>query len=128
MKRLMILLLGCLIGTSCFAQRVYTDSSKPITISKAEDTFVISLKANPTTGYIWFLKNANNGWIKIKSHQYKAPKDSKVGAPGTDVWTFKVDDNAFDAPQIAELVFIYTKPWDLKTQTQKVFTVLTTDQ
>lgn len=128
MKRIAILALGCLISMNSFAQAIYTDAAKPITVSKTENTFTISLKANPTTGYVWFLKNFNNKLLEIESHKYQPPKSNAMGAPGKDIWTFKVDSDAFDAPQMAELTFVYTKPWDLKDQQQTVFTVLTTDQ
>jgi len=128
-KKVGIAILTGLISMNCFAQAtVYTDTTKPITVSKASDEFIISLESNPSTGYTWFLKDFKNNLIELKSHDYQPPKDTKVGAPGRDVWEFEMEDKAFVAPQMIDLTFVYTKPWDLKTQKQEVFTVLTTDQ
>jgi len=116
------------IISTCWANKVYTDPKKPIIVGKSADNFTIELQANPTTGYMWFLKNFNDDLIAIDSHHYVPPKDKQLGAAGTDVWKFVIDTDAINAPQLMELEFVYTKPWNLSNQKSKVFTVLTTDQ
>lgn len=115
-------------ATTVCAATVYTEPSKPIMVSKSSHNFSIELAANPTTGYMWFLKNFDQDFIKIKQHYFVPPKDHKIGAPGMDVWQFEVNPKALNAPLMVELNFTYTKPWDLSDQKEATFTVLTTDQ
>lgn len=128
MKRFILGLVISAIFTNIFADKIYTDPTKPIFASKTAKAFTIELQANPTTGYMWFLKDFNEDLLTIKAHEYRPPKVQRPGAPGTDVWTFAINKNAVHAPQMIDLRFIYTKPWDLEDQQVKVFTVLTTDQ
>lgn len=115
-------------SVSAATAAVYTEPSKPIVVSKSSHSFSIELAANPTTGYMWFLKNFDQDFIKIKQHYFVPPKDQKIGAPGMDVWQFEVNPKALTAPLMVELNFTYTKPWDLTDQKDTTFTVLTTDQ
>ncbi|WP_235603146.1 protease inhibitor I42 family protein [Piscirickettsia litoralis] len=70
-------------------QSMRFNNSKALVISKPGHTFEIKVPANPTTGYLWFLKSYNHNLIEAVKHRYDAPKTNMVGSPGKDVWTFK---------------------------------------
>ena len=69
------------------------------------DTFVISLDANPTTGYSWQASpNADVEFVKSK----QVPGDSNaIGAPGTQQLTFKAVRQGSSA-----LVLNYLRPFE----------------
>ena len=128
MKSILCSLLFLVFTGQCFADVSYTDVKKPIIVGRSAHSFTIELKANPTTGYMWFLKNFNGELLNIEARYYQPPKDDRVGAAGKDIWKFTITSDALKAPQITELHFIYAKPWDLSDQKSQTFTVLTTDQ
>jgi inhibitor of cysteine peptidase len=55
------------------------------------DTLKISLGSNHTTPYRWtdVAKIDDPAILSQASHQYLRPDTDRMGAPGTEVWTFK---------------------------------------
>jgi inhibitor of cysteine peptidase len=103
-----------------------TDLNKPIVLKSTQSTFSISLPANATTGYSWFLSNNYpHSLIKVESYQYQAPTAQKPGEGGQAIFTFKAKKAAFTVPTSIHLHFSYQRPWELSpTKTQDV-TILT---
>jgi inhibitor of cysteine peptidase len=102
MRFLTLLLLSVLwFSPSAFAvepvkDNTYTESNTAIAISVDQPEFTIKLKSNPTTGYSWFLRDYNAALIESVSHAFQAPTDKKLmGAPGFEVWKFKVKPAAY---------------------------------
>ena len=61
----------------------------PVTVRKGQ-TFALTLRSNPTTGYIWQLgKPPEDGVIQFIDNQYRRDKSGLVGAGGREIWTFK---------------------------------------
>ena len=52
------------------------------------DAIVVTLASNASTGYHW-TRGATSA-VKLASHRYVAPKHGMPGAPGKEVWHFKV--------------------------------------
>ena len=76
-----------------------TAIEKPIFVQKSNPTFVITVKANPTTGYQWFLAdNYDTQLLTPLKQEYVAPNLEKIGAGGYDHWTFRVTAKAFAVP------------------------------
>jgi len=91
---------------------VYTQD-KPVAVITAEQPeFIIKLKSNPTTGYTWFLRGYNNDLLQPISHSFQAPDSTMVGAPGFELWTFKVKATAFVVPQQTSIRLAYSRPWE----------------
>ena len=92
---------------------VYTDAKPVVMVSKDKVEFVIKLKSNPTTGYSWFLRDYDSKIVEPVSHVYEAPTDKKLmGAPGYELWTFKIKSAGFVVPQRTTLRFMYARPWE----------------
>jgi inhibitor of cysteine peptidase len=91
---------------------VYTQDKPVAMITAAQPEFVIKLKSNPTTGYTWFLRNYNTDLLQPVSHSFQAPDTTMVGAPGFELWTFKVKSTAFVVPQQTSIRFAYSRPWE----------------
>lgn len=130
--RLLIGLILLLSATIVFAQAdttdYYTENKTAILVTSDHPQFVIKLKSNATTGYSWFLKSFDANLIQPVKHKYEAPIDKKLmGAPGSDVWTFRVKPAGFSVPQQTSIRLVYARPWESNGQeTQLVFRVATT--
>jgi predicted secreted protein len=81
----------------------YTES---IFVKKGE-TFKISLKSNPTTGYQW---NAHydEGLIQLVNTSYKADEPQLMGSGGKDVFEFKV----IGSNTTTAIKFYYSRSWE----------------
>jgi len=135
MKYLSIVL-GCLLmltGITAMAAAsanemdkvVYTSPAKAISVTQKKPEFTITLKSNPTTGFSWFLGKYDEGLIKAVSQKYVAPSSKLMGAPGYEVWTFKVLPKAFAIPSTMEIEMDYARPWEKKPGNKTVFRVYT---
>lgn len=83
--------------------------TKDITIVKP-GSLIVTLGANPTTGYTWEENAGVNGTAMTQvSHQYVAPQTDEdvVGAPGKDVWVFDSVE-----PGTTTITFDYSRPWE----------------
>lgn len=92
---------------------VFTEEKTGIGITSTHPQFIIKLKSNPTTGYSWFMREYDNELVQPIRHTFEAPKDSKLaGAPGYELWTFRMKPAAFVVPQQTVLRFVYVRPWE----------------
>lgn len=104
----------------------FTDPAKTIVVSKKSPTITIKLKANPTTGFSWFLAHYDDKLLIPISAKYYPPSDNKlIGAPGFTVWKFRVRNNAFNVPQMTNIALQYMRPWTLEGAMRVFITVIT---
>lgn len=87
---------------------------KAIVVAKPQTSVLVTLPANATTGYQWYVKHYDHDLLELKSYQYQAPNTAKVGAPGTAVFTFTALPNFLAAPQITDIDLVYARAWDIK--------------
>lgn len=106
---------------------IYTKKKNHIVVTQAQPQFSIQLKSNPTTGFSWFLRDYNPQFIQPLSHHFEAGHDTPlIGAPGYEIWTFKVKTPAFTVPLQTPIHFIYARPWEkAKTSTEITFWIAT---
>lgn len=134
--RIMILIFSLIFSTYTWSatitkapdniNNIYTEDKLAINITKAQAEFQIKLKSNATTGYSWFLREYNSEIITPIKRTIIPPETKMMGAPGFEVWTFKVKQNAFTVPHQTMIRFIYSRPWDINDQAkQLVFRVST---
>jgi inhibitor of cysteine peptidase len=129
LKRVCVLLV-LLLNFPVFAAKtepgIYTEDKLAVMVTKEQPQFIIRLKANPTTGYNWFLRDYDTAFITPLKHKYEAPNTKLMGAPGYDVWTFRVKPAGFVVPQMTQIHFAYARPWEVQGQgKQLVFRVAT---
>jgi inhibitor of cysteine peptidase len=99
---------------------IYTEDKRNILVTKDQPQFVIYLKANPTTGYNWFLREYDSKLVTPLKHTYEAPNTKLIGAPGFDVWTFAIKPAGFTVPQITQIRFTYARPWETAGQENQI--------
>lgn len=116
----LVFILACSVFNIAYAVEnnkelpAYTEDKPVIMVSADAPQFVIKLKSNATTGYAWFLLDYNSKMISPVSHTYQVAKDKNlVGAPGYELWTFRVMPTGFIVPQETMLGFVYIRPWEV---------------
>ncbi|HTM63506.1 MAG TPA: protease inhibitor I42 family protein [Gammaproteobacteria bacterium] len=104
---------------------IYDQSKTAIIVTKKKPIFIIKMISNPTTGYTWLLRDYDKTLIIPVKQQYVAPSKNLVGAPGYELWTFRVKDTAFVVPQRTTIEFIYARPWEQDKEADKSQYVIT---
>jgi len=99
--------------------------AKAIQVSSDKPEFKLTLPANPTTGYAWYLSKYNAGFIKPIRHEFQKAKNLRVGAGGSAIWTFKVLPEAFQVPHLIRIKMVYTQAWNLKAAEKKTILIVT---
>lgn len=123
------LLLFFLLGLA--SSQLLFDAQENNEIEVAEgNEFTVTMKGNPTTGYIWVLMNSDEveGFLQAtnlddnQSGEFEAPDPSTglVGAGGVYKFTFnalKSDEEAKD------LKFAYVRPWEAQKNDEPTLVV-----
>jgi inhibitor of cysteine peptidase len=129
-KKILLIALSCLVlsvNAAPVTDNNFTDPSKTIQASQKNPQFTITLRSNPTTGYMWFLDKYNANFITVVEHRYQPPISQLVGAGGKDVWTFKLTPAAFTAPHLLKIKMTYARPWAVEQGRKDVEFNVTTD-
>ncbi|MDD4617233.1 MAG: protease inhibitor I42 family protein [Alphaproteobacteria bacterium] len=96
--------LALLACTATMAQADY--SSVPVSVTVGQ-TFSLSVKSNPTTGYQWQLaRPLDQRVVRFVSKNYVPPESKLASAGGTDIWTFQAIGKGS-----VEIPLIYVRPW-----------------
>ena len=105
---------------------VHLQDKTAFIVTSDKPVFVIKLKSNPTTGYTWFLREYSTKMLTPVKHYYEVPQTKLIGAPGYELWTFRVNQEAFIVPQMLTLRLIYARPWkSTDASTEVIFRVMT---
>lgn len=104
---------------------VFTIDKPDIMVSATQPSFILKLKANPSTGYLWFLRDYDASLLAPVSHTYQKPDAKLMGAPGYDLWTFKMKPAAFIVPRQTSLRMIYARPFSNENVTPVLFSIST---
>lgn len=122
-----LLLCSSTIPAIALADDTFSDPSKPIIVSAEVPEFQIQLKSNPgSTGYRWFyLADSSSSFVTVESEKYIPSNTKLIGAPGLDVWTFKVDSKAFNAPTSMTVTLAYAQSWNVSSAKKLVLQVVT---
>ena len=113
--------------TSSIAEKyTYTEDKQNIIVTADHPEFSLKLKSNPTTGYAWLLREYDANLIVPVKHHFQKPSQTLMGAPGFELWTFKVKPEGFIVPQQTTIRLLYARPWQgADNATQLVFRVTT---
>ncbi len=92
----------------------YADNiSQNIQLSSNQDTIQISLPANGTTGYQWYVQTYDHDLLSLQDYRYATGSNNKlVGSGGSAIFVFNVDPRFYDAPQVTTVAFVYQQPWN----------------
>jgi predicted secreted protein len=106
---------------------VYTENKTAIIVLADHPQFTIKLQSNKTTGYSWFLRSYDMNLLQPIKHVYEAATDKKLmGAPGYEIWTFRVKPAGLTVPMQTFIRFVYARPWESDQQGKQVVFSVTT--
>jgi inhibitor of cysteine peptidase len=102
---------GCGNGDSTVDQlqekRIYTEKDSIIRVTVKME-FSIILESNPTTGYSWTFSNPlDTKVIDLTGDEFISPDNLRKGAPGKQLWTFRVVGEGETAISLE-----YIRPWE----------------
>jgi len=140
MKGILVLALGLIItaavaaGTVACANEATTNSGSPKEVPvdtsysgktvevSVDDSVIITLDSNPTTGFSWALKEISDGSVLQEAgHEYNAPQPTEpplLGAGGKEVWTFKALKKG-----TSNISMEYRRPWEQGVQPAETFSL-----
>eukprot|EP01135_Chromosphaera_perkinsii_P008481 Nk52_evm49s1360 gene=Nk52_evmTU49s1360 len=84
-------------------------------IQKHEDTLApveVRLKANYTTGHMWFCQTYDESFLEMMSFRYEQDEHSKgyTGSGGVAIFTFKPSDKFKRGPHCTKIDFVHCNP------------------
>jgi inhibitor of cysteine peptidase len=78
---------------------------------------VVRLPSNPSTGYSWNYSVVGDDVLHLESVSgVSASPNGMVGVPGDTVWSFRAQGKG-----IAELNYVYARPWEKDAPPAKTF-------
>lgn len=90
---------------------IHADEPMSINIDADKPNFVITLAANPTTGFQWTVVEFDKDLLSLSSSVYQRPDTKLIGAGGHMLFTFTLNKGKA-YPQSTNLVFKYARPWE----------------
>ncbi|KTD23394.1 secreted protein [Legionella lansingensis] len=113
-------LLSCFL--LAFTTLTQAANSMSINVDTSATQFLVTLPANPTTGYQWTVEDYDKSFLKLLSSRYAAPQTKLMGAGGEMSFTFQLISGR-SYPKNTTLVFKYARPWEPQTGTVQKVTV-----
>ena len=93
-------------GFNSFAADVIT-----LEVDKKSQVFVVSLPANPTTGFEWTLINYDKKLLHPLMKHYSSKKTKLIGSGGDMTFSFGLNKGK-TYPATTKLVFCYERSWE----------------
>ncbi len=130
-KKIVVGLVMCLSMEQVMAveSTTYTEDKPVVRVEAKSPQFSIRLKSNPTTGYSWYLRSYDSNVMQPVKQVYEPPVNKKlIGAPGYEVWTFRVKPAGFVVPMQTVIRFVYARAWEVNGQAKQVVFQVTTSR
>ena len=89
---------------------VYADTLS-MNADKKQSSFVVTLAANPTTGFQWNVVSYNKKLLTLSNTTYQRPNIQLIGAGGQMLFTFTLNKGQA-YPSSTDLIFKYARPWE----------------
>ena len=105
---MVILTLAVCLPKASAATRVITDADKGATVHlKVGDVLEVRLRANPSTGYMWYLHKDSTKLLKLTGQSQTEPTEPGVGRPVFQIFKF-------DARSVGDGVLLlhYVRSWE----------------
>ena len=117
-----LLVIAASLSLICSSQSVASNADavtaavakQTIFVHEAQPVFTVGLPANPTTGYNWIAREYDKTLMMPVKHEFKPSSKKRIGASGTDVWTFKMKPAAFSSPLHTTLHMVYARSWEIE--------------
>jgi inhibitor of cysteine peptidase len=87
-----------------------------VNIDRSNAEFQVTLPANPTTGFQWYVKQYDHKLINFKSQQFVAPQRKLIGAGGKTHFTFQWIGRPPESTKTV-ILFKYARSWEPESAT-----------
>jgi inhibitor of cysteine peptidase len=111
---LLVVLIGCAPRE---VKLTAADNGRRVELKKGQ-ALVITLEANPTTGYTWEVAEIGERILRQVGETEFKPESKAVGAPGVQILRFK----ALKSGQTT-LKLVYHRPWEKGVEPLQVFSI-----
>lgn len=108
-----------LLGFSLIAN---AGTNLELNVDAKQSSFVVTLAANPTTGYNWSVLEFDKNLLTLTSSQYQKAKNKLIGAGGQMLFTFALNKGK-SYPHSTSMTFKYARSWDANSATLQKVTV-----
>jgi inhibitor of cysteine peptidase len=89
-----------------------------VNVDKKSSEFVVTLPANPTTGFQWTVKKYDQALLHLKSQHFVAPQTRLIGAGGHVCFTFeRMKGQSY--PDTTKMTFDYARSWVSRDRTRQ---------
>ncbi len=98
-----------------------TDANRILVITPEQDEIEIFLPSNPSTGYVWAVKDFDRRLLKLTDHFVIKTETKRVGAPNLELFEFKLlkGNRGREANQLTEITFVQLRSFEtVKEQAQ----------
>lgn len=111
-----LLSLGACATTSPTSVTLTHDRKCPLTLER-DQTLIVSLPSNPTTGFRWTLEQSVGEVLQnLGPEVFSTPDNNPIGGDGVSTWRFRAAATGGD-----RLRLTYQQPWDLQAEPAGVF-------
>lgn len=114
-----MLLSWLLMGFSVLS---YANNDVVMKVSSKDPSFVVSLAANPTTGYQWSVVKFDKNLLTLSNSIYEKPQTNLIGAGGKMLFIFNLNKGK-TYPAYTKMVFKYARSWEPDSGTIKKVTI-----
>lgn len=105
-----------------FSMMTYAGDDLSINVHVKDPSFIITLPANPTTGYQWSVVHFDKNLLVLSSSKFAKPKTNLIGAGGQMHFVFTLKKSKH-YPASTQIKFKYARAWELKSAIVKNVTV-----
>lgn len=116
MLRAIVLFLGCCLSFITQAETVHKIYLKP-----KQSEFKLVLSENPTTGFVWQVKELDKEALQLLKKDYKAESPKRIGSGGEAIFSFKVLKGF---SKEASFTLTLKRPWEEGNGKVNQYTVL----
>ncbi|KTC79271.1 protease inhibitor I42 family protein [Legionella cherrii] len=106
-----LLLLSC-------SMMSYANDTSTMKVNANNSNFVVTLPANPTTGFQWKVVSFDKNLLILSNSTYEKPKTNLIGAGGQMHFTFELQKGK-SYPASTMIVLKYARSWEPDTATVK---------
>lgn len=89
-----------------------------MSVNKKNNSFAVSLVANPTTGFEWSVIGYDKQLLTLTKSSYQKPKTNLMGAGGQMIFTFTLNAGK-SYPKNTIIAFKYARHWEPETAVLK---------
>ena len=106
----------------CISFIAYANDDSSMNVNLNASSFVVTLPANPTTGYQWSVVSFDKNLLTLNKSFFEQPKTNLVGAGGQMHFTFTLLRGK-KYPEHSDIVFKYARSWEPGSATIKHVTI-----